>query len=93
MWRGYENALRHYANCMIEEWISRGYNNTMELYKIDGPIVYPEWLGYPELHKSHRMNLLRKDYDYYKEHFNVDSTTDLRTISQYPYYWPTENER
>ena len=23
------------------------------------------------------MNLLRKDYDYYKEHFNVEATEDL----------------
>jgi hypothetical protein len=93
MWRGHENALKYYANCMIEEWVSRGYNNTMELYKIDGPIVWPEWLGYPELHKSHRMNLLRKDYGYYKEHFNVEATEDLKTIDSYPYYWPTEHER
>ena len=64
MWRGFENALKYYTNCMIEEWIARGYNNTMEFYKIDGPIVYPKWLGNNEFHKSHRMNLLRKDYDY-----------------------------
>ena len=80
--------LNHPARLM---WV--GYENTMQLYNIETPIVFPQWLGYPELHKSHRMNLLRKDYDYYKEHFNVDSTTDLRTISQYPYYWPTEHKR
>jgi hypothetical protein len=76
---------------MIEEWVARGYNNTMQLYEIEGPIVYPQWLGYPELHKSHRMNLLRKDYEYYAEHFGQDAQTDLAVINEYPYYWPTEN--
>ena len=90
MWVGYENALKHYTNIMIEEWVARGYNNTMQLYDIQGPIVYPQWLGYPELHKSHRMNLLRKDYEYYAEHFGPDAQTDLTVINEYPYYWPTE---
>ena len=89
MWRGFENALKYYTNCMIEEWIARGYNNTMEFYKIDGPIVYPKWLGNNEFHKSHRMNLLRKDYDYYSEHFDevLEQYTDYE-IESYPYYWP-----
>ncbi len=64
--------------------------NTMQLYDIEGPIVYPQWLGYQELHKSHRMNLLRKDYEYYAEHFGQDAQTDLTVINEYPYYWPTE---
>jgi len=93
MWVGYENALKHYTNVMIEEWVARGYNNTMQLYKIEGPIVYPQWLGYPELHKSHRMNLLRKDYDFYKQHFDDDAQTDLTIINEYEYYWPPEKER
>ena len=54
MWVGYENALKHYTNCMIEEWVARGYNNTMSLYEIEKPIVFPQWLGYPELHKALR---------------------------------------
>ena len=90
MWRGYENALKQYVNIMIEEWVARGYNNTMEFYNIDGPIVYPEWLGNEKIHKSHRMNLLRKDYDYYSEHFNEIATT--YEIESYPYYWPVNDK-
>ena len=29
MWRGYMDALALYHNTMIDEWVSRGYNNTM----------------------------------------------------------------
>jgi hypothetical protein len=37
MWKGYENGLKYYLNCMIDEWINRGYNNTMahEVYDDD----------------------------------------------------------
>ena len=29
MWRGYKDALAVYHNEMIDEWVARGYNNTM----------------------------------------------------------------
>ena len=35
MWRPYVEALKLYTNTIIEEWIQRGYNNNMKLYKID----------------------------------------------------------
>ena len=30
MWTGYESSLAEYTNAMITQWITRGYNNTME---------------------------------------------------------------
>ena len=35
MWTPYVDALKHYTNVMIREWISRGYNNNMEFYDVD----------------------------------------------------------
>ena len=58
MWKGYENALKHYLNLCIEEWMERGYNNTMNFEPIEGDIVYPHWLGNESFHSSHRANLL-----------------------------------
>lgn len=85
MWIGFENALMYYVNCMIEEWIFRGYNNTMSLYTIEYPISYPPWYNDKiELDKvitSHRSNLLRKDAEFYGT-FNWGVSQDL------PYYWP-----
>ena len=53
---------------MIEEWINRGYNNTMSLYEINtDKYEYPPWLGNEAFHSSHRANLLRKDYQYYSQ--------------------------
>ena len=67
MWKGYEDALKMYFNLCVEEWVYRGYNNTMVLEDVpEYPgIKYPHWLGNKSFHSSHRANLLRKDYDYY----------------------------
>lgn len=81
MWTGYEEALKLYQNFTIEEWIKRGYNNNMKLEELDYKrITLPPWFGNMEFHKSHRSNLLRKDYEYYSQYF--DEPSDLE------YYWP-----
>lgn len=35
MWIGHTNALKAYFNLCVKEWISRGKNNTMQLYDIN----------------------------------------------------------
>jgi len=79
MWRPYIQALQLYTNTMINEWVKRGYNNNMELYKIS-TIKFPHWLGDEAFHSSHRSNLLRKDFEYYKQ-FDWDEDSNL------PYVW------
>jgi len=83
MWTGYESALQLYQNYTIQEWISRGYKNTMLLEDVDmNSIVLPHWFGLEEFHRSHRSNLLRKDYEYYSQYFDEDPNL--------PYYWPAK---
>lgn len=81
MWKGYLGALKQYHDAMVEEWIRRGYNNTMQLYNIRGVVMKPHWLGDEAFHASHRSNLLRKDFEYYSQH-GWTEPTDL------PYIWP-----
>ena len=83
MWRGFEDALALYYNCVRFEWIKRGYKNTMPVmgYTSDN-IKPPSWLGDENFHKSHRSNLLRKAPEYYQQ-FNWNVPNDL------PYVWPT----
>lgn len=90
MWKGYEEALILYRNSMILEWIHQGYNNNMELIKINREnLKLPPWIGIWEFHFSHKMNLLRKDYNYYIEYFPGNWTEeDLDT----PYWWPTYHD-
>jgi hypothetical protein len=85
MWTGYESALQLYQNYTIQEWISRGYKNTMLLEETDidiDSVIMPPWFGLEEFHRSHRSNLLRKDYEYYSQYFDEDPNL--------PYYWPAK---
>jgi hypothetical protein len=69
MWTGFENAIKLYSNAMVNEWIRRGYRNSLEIYELTGcKIVYPWWLGIEEFHASHRAALLAKDYEYYSKY-------------------------
>ena len=84
MWRGYENLLIHYGQCMIFEWMDRGYKNTIKLPH-PGPelgALVPSWLGNTAFHDSHKSNLLRKFPEYYSR-YNWSVSNDL------PYVWPS----
>jgi hypothetical protein len=81
MWMGYLDALKHYHNIMVEEWINRGFKNTMKFYETPSSIVLPHWLGDERIHASHRSNLIRKDPAYYSQ-FNWAESADI------PYHWP-----
>ncbi len=84
MWRSHTEALGYYMNCMIDEWKARGYNNTMDHYPLGNPYSDPSmpwWMGYPDFHKAHQSNLLRKDPKFYGSVF-YGVPNDL------PYIWP-----
>lgn len=86
MWIGYSELLKIYTNVIIEEWVERGYKNTMKLYDInDSDIIVPSWLGNLEFHKSHQSNLLRKNPKFYIQ-YNWDVSDDL------PYIWPNSEK-
>ncbi len=60
MWQGREEALALYMRLCIEEWIARGYRNTMALPATLLSPTMPRWMGDESVHASHRSNLLRK---------------------------------
>lgn len=77
MWRGHELALLFYQQAMVDEWVSRGYNDTCMaksamVYHFNGHAYgkgWPPWLGDEEFHISHQSNLIRKDPAYYEPQF------------------------
>ena len=83
MWQGFDKLLAYYHNVMIREWIDRGYTNNMIFLPEHGTYDLPPWLGDNRLHSSHRSNLLRKDYDYYRQ-FGWSEPNDLE------YYWAND---
>jgi hypothetical protein len=86
MWRGSERKLVEYALAMCEEWIRRGYHDSMTAKLAALPIAHrrkraPAWLGNRRFHRSHRSNLLRKHPEHYRQ-FWPQLRDDL------PYVWP-----
>lgn len=81
MWINHKEALGAYMNACIEEWIARGYKNTMKLYPVSDNPIMPSWLGDEKFHLSHKSNLIRKLPEYYGK-FWPDVPNDL------PYVWP-----
>ncbi|MDE2439292.1 MAG: MSMEG_6728 family protein [Patescibacteria group bacterium] len=88
MWRGYEYHLATYGIEICCEWLDRGFQDTC-LEKIsqirntfvdNGP---PFWLGDERLHRSHRSNLLRKNWEHYIQFGWKENPT-------IPYFWPVE---
>ncbi|WP_104138680.1 MSMEG_6728 family protein [Arthrobacter sp. ZGTC131] len=92
MWMGYVPALTMYGLAMVDEWTKRGFaDNTGANIREFAPqaahpdyaakIPMPPWLGDPELHLSHRSNLIRKEPRFYSELF-PGTEADLE------YVWP-----
>lgn len=87
-WRGYERALCLYGIAVCEEWIRRGYRDTMRerfaaaVQTLDGPTT-PPWLGDEAFRRSHQSNLIRKFPEHYGPMF-PGVPSDL------PYVWPTK---
>ena len=85
MWNGYLDALKLYHNLAIDEWVRRGFKNTMVQYDLPEVVPMPPWMGQEKFHASHRANLLRKDPIFYGQYGWTDDPTT-------PYFWPFSQE-
>ena len=86
MWRDYTSELRRYYNEAINQWLKRGYKNSMVDYWPEPDEIYPIYPSWytDELITSHRCRLLQKNYEFYSQYnWNVpDNWKDVR------YIWP-----
>lgn len=106
MFHGAEEALRIMGDWAIAEWIRRGYTNNMKpfshrpigIMQSMPPDFWPEWYCEDDLVQkvieSHRLNLLRKDYNYYSR--VIQNRTGLsygkHEIENAQYVWPVSKE-
>ena len=82
LWRGHERSLCEYGIAICDEWIKRGYKDSMRERFIAVHSELPDtglpiWFGDELFHTSHQSNLKRKDENYYQ--FNVSISL--------PYIW------
>jgi hypothetical protein len=82
MWKGHTCFLGKYLNAMIDEWVARGYRNTMQKVEHCSNPRPPWWWGWEPVHKSHQASLNRKNSEYY--HFEVGEWAD------WGYVWPSK---
>lgn len=83
LWHTYTEALGDYINAHIEEWIARGYNNTMKTYPVSSEVEYPPWCEDPEFHRRMRARLREKEYTWWEEY-------DAGQRKQQPEVWYTQ---
>lgn len=93
MWRNHTGSLACYGVAICDEWIKRGYNDTMrerflsviselnDLYPHGEVNAIPSWFANPDFHRSHQSNLVRKMPEHYRKFF-PDIEDNL------PYIWP-----
>jgi hypothetical protein len=105
MWQGCEKALALYATTLCEEWLNRGYNSTMipkiektysravELGRFDDKLIFPWWMEdeekFEKIASTHRVALLRKEYEWYSQ-FAWPEDTGFKP-DHYQYLWPDNN--
>lgn len=76
MWLTYEDALKHYINCHIEEWKSRGYTNSMQIYNL------------PKIHQNHRAALREKEIARGEKPWYIQKNDFLQAGEFVDYIWP-----
>lgn len=86
MWREHLDALRYYYNCMVKEWVRRGFKNTMKFYEVPKKIKVPWFAKSRALQMTHRASLLRKEPAYYSSIF----TGVPKKYMRYSYIWPSK---
>ena len=81
MWQNNVAALMRYHDVCIDEWVRRGYVNTMFKYNVPC-YEMPAWFGDDRFHATHRAALLFKAPDHYRNF-------DWKEKPELNYLWPS----
>ena len=90
-WKGYSNELKYYYDCIVLEWIRRGYVNNMPLFAANIHLKpkMPWFMYCKPVIMSHQASLLRKNYSHYHKYFKSKTLKPYMTRS---YLWVVESE-
>lgn len=102
MWANHLYALCQYGIVICDEWICRGYKDSLRprfisilsTLKDNG---LPPWINDERIHISHRSNLLRKGRERLEKKGKRDTLEHYRklwpdTPDSIPYYWPVKKD-
>ena len=102
LWEGFPDLLALYGLRICEEWVQRGYKDSLEHYFFDSYMqlettrsTYPWWYGNEEFYSRYRSILLYKNYDWYSQFgWEEESAIPLKinkndTVTL-PYLWNAE---
>lgn len=98
MWRNNLGALCVYGIAVCNEWIDRGYKDTLRdrftrlLNRYDD-FALPQWFSNLNFHESHKSNLLRKGRERLEKTGKSDILNHYRSLwpdvpDNLPYIWP-----
>lgn len=88
MWVGYTNSLKYYYNCCIDEWVRRGFKNSMLKFDVDHQNEDPWWVGDENFHRAMRSRLIEKNEEYYLKKFPND-----KGFNDSKYFWPVNETK
>jgi hypothetical protein len=86
MWFGYEDALKEYIDAHIQEWIKRGYKNTMKVYNVKAK-RYPQWIHWEHFHDNHRGALIAKEIDRNEKVWYQEKDDFVKSSKFVDYIW------
>lgn len=105
MWRGHETLLVSYISATYFEWRRRGYKSSLlektyrtydqavGMGRISSELTVPSWMNdsqyFEALCSTHRVALLSKNYDWYRQ-FSWPEDTGERPPT-YEYLWPHQD--
>jgi len=75
MWKGFEYCLLQYTLAICDEWIGKGYKDTIKQKVLDLGIKKsnkkPRFLGNKYFYENYQKILLEKNYNYYSNIFKI----------------------
>lgn len=86
MWRGHLFELSNYTLAICNEWIKRGYKDSIKEKILSmqaqlKPVVLPDWFSNSDFFVSHQSNLIRKLPEHYQKFWP-------QVPNNLPYVWP-----
>lgn len=85
-WYHHPDSLKHYINCHIEQWIERGFKNTMDIYQDVENSDRPKWTFDEKIFINHKQSLLKKEIERKEKDWYINLWPNIGQFDEY--IWP-----